>query len=339
MATRRKKMLVLRFSALGDVAMTIPVIYSLARRYPDLDVTVVTRPFFARLFIGAPSNVNVMAVDLKKEYRGPWGLIKLLHKLKTLHPDYVADLHNVLRTWIIDRYFKILGAKVEMVDKNRRDRHKLFESGEHQRDYIDRYADVFTRLGYPVQPTFRSLFERDGMPSVPLEIHHPAIGIAPFARYTNKTYPPRQMLRVVKHLTSIGYNVYLFGATGNESEQLSAWAGQTDRCTSVAGAYPIAEELAIMAAMDLMVAMDSSNHHLASLAGTKVLSIWGGTTPACGFMAYGQAPDRALHLSLTCQPCSVAGSDSCRLGDFRCLCTLSPETVIERITSIVAPGL
>ncbi len=112
-------MLIIRFSALGDVAMTVPAIYSLATRYPDLNIDVVTRPFFARLFINAPDNVNVIGVDFNKDYKGVGGTLRLLRRLGKLRPDYVADLHNVLRSWIIDRYFRLRGVKVVMVDKMR----------------------------------------------------------------------------------------------------------------------------------------------------------------------------------------------------------------------------
>lgn len=119
-----KRMLIIRLSALGDVAMTIPAIYSLAVRYPDLKIDVVTRPFFARLFLNAPSNVNVIGVDFKKDYKGFRGTLRLLRQLSALKPDYVADLHNVLRSWIIDNWFRLHGKKVVMVDKLRDKRGK-----------------------------------------------------------------------------------------------------------------------------------------------------------------------------------------------------------------------
>ena len=121
-------MLIIRFSALGDVAMTVPAIYSLATRYPDLNIDVVTRPFFARLFINAPDNVNVIGVDFNKDYKGVEGTLRLLRRLGKLRPDYVADLHNVLRSWIIDRYFRLRGVKVVMVDKMRGKRSELFRT-------------------------------------------------------------------------------------------------------------------------------------------------------------------------------------------------------------------
>ena len=336
MAKDAKRMLIIRLSALGDVAMTVPVIYSLARRYPDLHIDVVTRPFFSRLFINKPENVNVIGIDFKGEYKGLRGTLKLLRRLAELRPDYVADFHNVLRSWVIDRYFRLRGCRVEMVDKMRSKRKELFRTGDEQPSFISRYADVLERLGYTTPLTFKSLYE-DSPGVTPFVTTHPAIGIAPFARYYSKTYPADKMREVIRQLTDEGYNVYLFGGRGAEAEELKQWAEGNDRCHSVAGAYTLEEEIALMGAMDAMVSMDSSNQHMAALAGTEVISIWGGTTPACGFMAYGQKITNAVYLGIPCQPCSVGGTPECPKGHFKCMTQLSPETVIKKIKEVVPP--
>ncbi|MDE6187649.1 MAG: hypothetical protein K2G17_05920, partial [Duncaniella sp.] len=80
---------------------------------------------------------------------------------------------------------------------------------------------------------------------------------------------------------------------------------------------------------------DSSNQHMAALAGTPVISIWGSTTPACGFMGYGQTPERAVCLDIACQPCSVGGSPECPKGHFDCMNKLSPDTIVDKIRQTV----
>lgn len=328
-------MLVIRLSALGDVAMTLPAIYSLARQYPDLHVDVLTRPFFARLFINRPDNVNVITADFQTEYKGPRGIWRLLRRLAALNPDCVADLHNVLRSWEIDAWFRMRGVRVAMVDKNRRSRKRLFTDKQPQRNFIDRYTDVFARLGYPVKLTFRSLYS-DGAPAQPpFEPERPAVGVAPFARYYNKTYPPEMMRNVVEMLCRRGINVYLFGGRGREASELQEWANEINGCTSVAGLYTIDKELALMSRMQIMVSMDSANQHLASLAGVPVVSVWGSTTPACGFSGYGQDPANAVNLGLECQPCSVAGKPTCPLGHLDCLCRIDPHMIADRVCGIL----
>ncbi len=325
-----KHVLILRFSALGDVAMTLPVIYSVAKANPDVTFTVATRPFFARIFINPPANVSVTGID-PKDYRGVTGTVRLLHRLASLRPTAVADIHNMLRTWIIDNFFRARGVKVVMVDKMRQSRKDVLRSGARQIDFIQRYCKVFRQLGLNFELTFRSLIPEGAV--LPEKVEHPAVGIAPFARYHTKTYPPEMMRRVVEILCHKGVNVYLFGARGDEAATLGSWAAEIDGCVSVAGKYPIEDELVLMSRMDLMVSMDSANQHLASLAGTRILTVWGATTPACGFSPYGDSRD--LISVRPCQPCSVAGTASCPKGNLECLRTISPETLAEKIISMI----
>lgn len=334
MKSGKKRILVVRFSALGDVAMTLPVVYSLARQYPDLQIDFITSPFFARLFMNAPGNITVHGIDIKKEYRGVGGILRLLKRLSAFKPDYVADLHNVLRSWIIDNWFRMKGVKVVMVDKMRETRRAVIKEKEPQPSFFSRYADVFAKLGYPVNIDFKSIFPAP-RPATSVKIEHPAVGIAPFARYSNKTYPLDKVEEVVKELTGKGVNIYLFGGRGAEAEMLGKLADKYDLVTSFAGKFPIEEELALIANTDLMVSMDSANHHLASLSGTPAVSIWGSTTPACGFMGYGQDPQNALLLNLDCQPCSIAGTPECPLKTLACMNSLPPQQVVNKILSLL----
>ena len=337
-STRRKRLVALRFSALGDIAMTVPVIYSVARSHPEMDIYVATRPFFGRMFVNAPSNVTVMPFDLKGEYKGVRGVFRIARELARLKADYVADLHDILRTRLIGMYLRMRGARVARVDKARGIRRAVFAGGEPQRQYIDRYFDVFRKLGADASMDFSSIYHSANPVKLPAEISCPAVGIAPFARYSTKTYPPEKMRRVARMLAREGMNVYLFGGRGTEAETLDSWQENPDagrgEIVSLAGRYPLEEELALMSRLEVMVSMDSANQHLAGLAGTKVVSVWGGTTPACGFLGFGQESRNAVVLNIACQPCTIAGSKSCPLGHMDCLNKISEETIVNKVKEL-----
>lgn len=332
----KQQVLVIRFSALGDVAMTIPVIYSIAHKYPETIFTVLTRPFFAHLFVNRPCNVSLTEVDWKEEYHGVLGIWRLLRRLSAVHVCCVADLHNVSRSWLIDFFFLVQRKRVAMVDKMRWKRKALISSRHRaiHPNYVRRYADVFARLGYPVEMDFRSLFE-SVPPILPFQISSLSVGIAPFARYANKTYPLELMEEIVARLTGQGYIVYLFGSRGAEADILTRWQSMYMGCISLAGHYPMEQELAIISHLPLMVTMDSANQHLASLVGTRTLTLWGSTIPACGFLGYGQKEEDAIYLALPCQPCSIAGSKRCKLRHTECLYGITPSLLVERITQII----
>lgn len=328
-----KRIVVLRFSALGDIAMTVPAIYSLAHRYPDLEIYVATRPFFGRMFINAPANVRILSFDLKEKYKGFGGTLRIARELAALRPDYVADLHNMARTLFLTAYLRLAGAKTATVDKARSARRKVYAGGEAQRQYIDRYFDTFRRLGLDAPCTFSSVYAGAALPQVSADIARPAVGIAPFARYANKTYPPQRMREVARMLAAKGVNVYLFGGRGSEADALDSW--QEKGITSLAGKYQLEEEIAIMARLDVMVSMDSANQHLAALAGTKVVSVWGSTTPACGFLGFGQKPENTVCLNLPCQPCTIAGSRECPKGHMDCLNTIAPQAIADKVMGLL----
>lgn len=322
---KKERLLVIRMSALGDVAMTIPAVYSVANRYPQLELIVLTRPFFMRLFLNAPVNVTLKAVDFSGNHHGLKGFFRLLRQIRSWQIDGVADLHNVSRSWWIDVAMMLCGKRVAMVDKMRFGRWRVTKCHQAQPSFVNRYANVFASLGYPFDYTFRSLFSQGSLSGMALDVKPNAIGIAPFARYATKTYPVERMERVVAMLVAKGLPVYLFGAREKEEALLHDWQERYPGCISLAGRFPIEEELVWMSCMKLMVTMDSANHHLASLVAVPVLSIWGSTTPACGFQAYGQKIDMSFYRHLPCQPCSIAGSDTCPQQHFACLDVLQPE--------------
>lgn len=330
-----KRLLIIRISALGDVAMTVPAIYSLAEAYPGVQLTVLTTERFASLFVDAPQNISFIGYD-RQAHGGMRGFLRLLGMLRRERFDAVADLHNVLRSWLIDGWFRLTGRPVAMLDKDRGARRRLMGASPSGRNavkpFTERYFEVFRRLGFEVSPTFNGLF-----PGV-----RPAreggrfrVGIAPFARYRSKIYPLGQMEQVIESLSSRGdMDIFLFGGGQKELAVFHQWTARHAHVGTRAGTLSLAGELQLMASLDVMVSMDSANQHLASLSGIPVVSIWGGTTPACGFAPWQQCEDRSLLAGCECQPCTVAGSDRCRHGDWQCMTRLAPERVVEKVVEI-----
>lgn len=325
---RPHHVLVYRLSALGDVAMTIPAIYSCARAYHDTIFHVVTTSFCAQLFANTPKNIVLHPVE---KPIGTWHLLKTLNKMEV---DAIADLHNVLRSWIVDAMFLLKGKRVKMLAKYRGERHAILKKGKStKRPFTLRYFDVFEQLGLPCEPRFTSLYET--LPPLPVEFvkgDEQWIGIAPYARYENKTYPLEQMQQVVQLLTEReDTRVFLFGSRGEQADTLQQWEKLSPRIHSVAGHFPLQQELALIAHLDVMLSMDSANHHIASLVGTRVVSVWGSTTPDCGFMGWQQKPEDVVCLHLSCQPCTIGGSKHCYSETLDCLKLLSQKQLAIKI--------
>lgn len=294
--------------------MLVPILRAAAEQYPDVDFTMLTQQRFADLFIDLPSNVTFHGVDLKKQ-----SLLNIVSGLDSY--DLVADMHSVIRSVYIRAAMLFKGAKIASIHKGREEKRQLTNGWIHHplKHTTERYAEVFKELGLPIElPTNHCTDEGNG------------IGIAPFAAHRGKIYPIERMERVIEMLSQTGERIVLFGGGKKEKEILSAWADKYPNVTSVAGQLTMKEELALMRGLRVMLTMDSGNMHMASLVGTRVVSIWGATHPFAGFLGIGQSEEDCIQRDLPCRPCSIYGNKECHYGDYRCM-DITPEEIVEKV--------
>jgi len=348
---KKEHILVIRFSAMGDVAMVVPVVYSLAQQYPHVRITVLSRTFARPLFEDLAPNVNFMAADLKKEYHGIKGLNALYRRLAAKQFTAVADLHNVLRSEYLRLRFNIGHYRVEHINKHRKGRRRITAKHakrlEQQPTSFENYVEVFKKLGYPVEINFKSIFpegEGGNLNMLPKGINvknsfEQWIGIAPFAAHEGKVYPPRLTHQVIEQLLQKypKARIFLFGRGQQEDQYFREWCQMHSECLYVSHQLEsLHQELILMSHLDAMVSMDSSNMHLASLTGTPVVSVWGATHPYAGFLGWGQSTDNIVQIDLECRPCSIYGQKPCRRGDYACMNGIAPETIVEKIERILS---
>ena len=328
--------LVIRLSSLGDVAIAVPVLYSVAKNYPDNHFLFLTQNTCQSLFINKPANLTVVPVYTKGKHKGICGIIRLLRELSPLiltKKVKIADLHGVIRSFLIDCFFRLKGFPVVVIDKGRKEKQQLVRKTNKKmfqlRTSLDRYREVFEKLGYDSSFCFTGLFSEK-----PLK-EQIRIGIAPFAKHKGKTYPLEQMEEVIRKLSeSFDIQILLFGSK-EEGKYLEQWTKKYQNTTSVAGKMSLQEELVMMNQMDLMVSMDSANMHLASLVNTPVVSIWGATHPFAGFYGFQQNELNIIQIDLPCRPCSIFGNKPCFRGDYACMKQITPEMIIDKIKEAV----
>ena len=336
------KILAIRFSALGDVAMTIPVIFSFARAFPQHQVVVLSRPFMKGLFKKAPGNVQFFEADTKSLYHGLKGLDRLYRKLNEDYFDAVSDLHDVLRSKYLRFRFRMAGIPVAHIDKGRKEKRRLTSPNNKKLvqlpDSFQRYTEVFRKLGYAFPLNFTSVY--DGKPADISELSWLTgekkdghwIGIAPFAAHKGKIYPIEKTEEIVKTLASHqNIKVFLFGGGKAETDVFTAWTKKYPQIVSVAGKLKMEQELALMSHLDAMFTMDSGNMHLASLVNIPVISVWGATHPYAGFRGWNQSQSNIIQADLPCRPCSVYGNKPCKRKDYACLNSISPGQILSRI--------
>ena len=350
---RKQHILVIRFSALGDGVMVVPVVYSLAIQYPNVRITVLSKPIARPLFDDLAPNVSFMEADLKGEYHGVKGLNSLYRRLAAKQFTHVADLHNVLRSGYLRLRFNIGRFRVEHINKHRSARRHLVGHKKRAKQPLptsfDNYLEVFSKLGFPIhQPSFTSIFPPEGgnlnlLPAIigPKRSWEQWIGIAPFAAHPGKVYPPEKMEQVVRQLAQRypKARFFLFGRGSQEEQYFDQWTKVLPQCVSASTHLEtMHQELILMSHLDVMVSMDSANMHLASLTATPVVSVWGATHPNAGFLGWKQSPANAVGIDLECRPCSIFGQKPCKRGDYACLNNIGPEMIVDKVTRILTPN-
>jgi ADP-heptose:LPS heptosyltransferase len=328
---------------MGDVALAVPVVQAALEQNKDIKVTILIRKAFIPLFKGL--DVEFIVPDLYGKHKGFYGLFLLHKELKSIQKwDSILDFHDALRSKILRTFFKLSGTPVFHIDKGRKEK-KVLTSKKKKglvqlKHTTERYADVLRSAGIEadlskVNPIKKGFSLPDQLLDDLDSKMSSWIGIAPFAQHVQKMYPIEKMHEVINHLVAKGYQVFIFGGGEIEKEKADDLCKEQKNVTNLIGKYSLEVELGLLSQMDLVLSMDSANMHMASLTGTKVVSIWGATHPLAGFTPFGQDnDDQMIQIStkeLPCRPCSVFGNKPCYRSDFACMNWIEPNIVVEKI--------
>lgn len=347
-----RNVLVARFSALGDVAMTLPPVYDACTANPDSQFIFLTRTHPAQVFINRPANLTVAGINLDN-YKGVKGMWRLAHALKKLYGiDTFVDLHDVLRTKLLRFFLMMQGVETHHIHKGRRAKKELTRRNNkvlvQLKPTPQRYEDVFRSAGIALSNDFKSLYgNKKGNPEEFARVTDPKkegehwLAVAPFAKHKGKIYPLELLDAVIRHFDrKPGEKIFIFGYGDEESEEIAKFARKYPSVINMAEAsLGIGAELALLSHCDVMLSMDSANMHLASLAGLRAVTIWGATHPYTGFLGWHQRTGDVVQLEMTCRPCSVFGDKPCFRGDYHCLRGIPPQMVIQRLDSDAANSM
>jgi ADP-heptose:LPS heptosyltransferase len=327
----QQKILVLRFSALGDVALTVPVIKAFLAANKEVSLVMASEKQCAGLFSGI-DRLEFEGFDLKAEFKGFIGIFRIFNLLRKKYQfSMVADLHGVIRTHVLRFLFEASRRKTEVINKGRIEKYalvrkdnKIFRPLPHA---TERYADVFKRLGFMINLPQVGDVDRDTRTVTGTE-HNISmqasdsvvkIGFAPFAKHAAKMYPLDKFKEIVQFFNRAPYQLYFFGGKGAERLLLADWEGHFSRAVPMSSTSSIADELQIMA----------------SLVNVPVISLWGPTHPYAGFYGFRQDPLNAVQVNLSCRPCSVFGNTTCWRGDHACMGQITPSMVEEKLLKLL----
>jgi ADP-heptose:LPS heptosyltransferase len=279
--------LVIRFSALGDVALIVPVFKSLEVAYPNQKFYFLTRNIYQDIFWDC-KNVTVIPCDIDGEFKGLSGILKLSKYLKKYDFDKVVDLHNSLRTNVLRSLLKLKGKSISVYDKDRKQKNKIIKTKQIQilPHTSQRYLDAFKVFGLDAQISSDSWLKAPTDIELPISVEKISnwIGIAPFSNHAGKEWPIEKVLELIRRIQSDNSTqIFLLAFGVKENSKAQEIINAFPQIVLVNESFSLKQQLILLQKLDVLVSMDSGNMHLASILGTKVVSIWGATHPCIGF--------------------------------------------------------
>ncbi|WP_257666460.1 glycosyltransferase family 9 protein [Parapedobacter tibetensis] len=335
------RLLVLRFSAMGDVAMVASVLREFASQHQGVGIIMVSREVFKPFFADIPG-LLFHPFHPNHAHKGIKGLYKLFKELLAYRPLVVADLHYNIRSRVLSSLFRTNGIPIQQIDKGQKEKKELTRPRNKilkpLKPTVERYADVFRQLGYPIVLSHTLHRRRLPLPETAKRLfaddHAAKIGIAPFAQHLPKVYPLERMEKVIEYLDRQCHAIFIFGGGEWEAQIASAWQQKYENVCSTIGQFSLQQELAIISNLDTMLSMDSAGMHMASLMGVRALSIWGATHPYAGFLGYGQRLEDCIQVDHPARPSSIYGNKPCICNGKDSMELIAPEMIIDKLREL-----
>lgn len=347
------KTLIVRYSQIGDVLILIPVIYSLAKRYPQDEFTVLTNAKFSGIFRNLPANVSLRPMTYRKKNIPLRGLVHLFNRYSLLLKiasgkkyDKVAlmqegSFEDQLKSLLSLRKSRI--ARIDLKEFLSKDKLK-------NEDYLitpslyELYTQTLKRLDYKdITPDFDissykdPLRQKEILGRVNIDTSKKLVGIAPFSRLRAKVYPLENIEKIIAHYNSSdNVQLLLFGGGDSEKRQGEEWKARYPNLVSLIGRMSFDDELTVMAACNTLLSMDSANLHLASLVKTPVVSIWGPSHPRLGYYPANQSKNNAVQQTLYCRPCSFWGENPCVNPQRYACMDMDPQVIINKTDTFIS---
>lgn len=335
----KKRVLIYRLSSMGDVAMLASVLKETCKQNLNHEFIIVSHHFFEAFFVEI-ENVLFHGFYPKSKHKGVKGLLKLHRELQVYKADKTADLHGNIRTKILGLLSNWNGNSfTKTIDKGRKAKKEVIKTKQLKqlKPTVERYADVFRALGLKAKLSHQMPKVSTKAPAKYSDIISQteySMGISPFAQWKYKMWPLSKMEELINHLAHHGSTaLFIFGGGEKEKKMADNLARKHKNVINTIGTLSLREELELISNIDLMLSMDSSGMHMASLMGVRCISLWGTTHPFLGFLGYGQSIDDCIQVEHPNRPCSVYGNKSCLCEGVEAIDLIEPQLVLQKINA------
>ncbi len=322
-----KKILVLRFSSIGDIVLTTPVIRCLAKQIPDAEVHVATKPAFADVLSGNPHIHTIHTLQ--------GSLLLFTRQLSREQFDFVVDLHNNQRTWLIKALLSRPSAAFPKLNLAKWWLVRTKQNRLPDTHIVDRYFQAVRKLGVTNDGNGLDFFIRPEASGElqalqqPIPASYTAVVLG--ATYATKAMPASKLTELIPHLQQ----VVLIGGKREQALGMQLQSQFPQQVTNMAGRLSLHGSALMLQNASAVVTPDTGMMHIAAALRKPIVSIWGSTVPAFGMYPY--RPDDSTSFaiiengSLSCRPCSKLGHSACPKGHFACMQDLSTKSIVEAV--------
>ncbi len=324
------KFLIIRFSSIGDIVLTTPVIRCLRKQYPGAEIHFLTRQSFRGILTDNPYIDKIHTLGDSFEL--------MLHELKTEEYDFIIDLHHNLRTLRIKRFLK----NVKAFSFNKLNVEKFFLTNFKintlpEKHIVDRNLDTLATLnvkndgfGLDYFIPARDIVKNEDLPTSHL---HGYIAVVIGAALATKKMPVHKLKELC---AAIHHPVILLGGKEDDAEGKTIAAIDEVKIYNACGKFNLNESADLLRRSKLVITHDTGLMHIAAALQKPIISVWGNTVPAFGMYPY-YGKYSKLHFDtieinkLWCRPCSKIGYKKCPRGHFKCM----EKMVVNDIVNLV----
>ena len=321
-----KKILVLRFSSIGDIVLTSPILRALKTQL-NCEVHFLTKTSFLPLVAHNPylSKVITFTKDIDE----------VVDELKGEQYDFVVDLHHNLRTFRLKRMLKRPSAAFPKLNVRKYLYVRFKMNVMPDVHIVDRYFEAVQTLGVQNDGMGLDYFipqeeEIDINDFLPAPFQNGYVAIALGAQFTTKRLPFEKLRQLVSGITQ---PVVLLG--GKEDAETGKKLRELDptRIFNAAGCCSLNQSASLVKQAACLITHDTGLMHIGSAFKKDILSIWGNTTPQLGMYPYLPSKNSQQFevQNLSCRPCSKIGHEQCPKGHFKCMEEQDVDGIVSAI--------
>lgn len=320
------KFLVIRFSSIGDIVLTSPVVRCLKNQVENAEIHFATKQKFAPILV---SNPNISKVHVLKE-----NITELIHELKSDKFDYIIDLHQNFRSNRIKRALKVPSFSVNKLDFKKFLLIRFKINRLPKKHIVDRYLETVVSLGVKNDGKGLDYFipEKDLFPlaDLPVTFQNEYIAFVIAGTYNTKKLPVEKISEICRE---IEYPVILLGGKKEFETGENVFSKSKGNVLNLAGKLKLNQSASLIKNARVVLTNDTGLMHIAAAFQKKILSFWGNTVPDFGMVPYKANPDSKIVEveNLKCRPCSKLGYERCPKKHFKCMNDISMENAVRWI--------